>query len=78
MSHQASIRSGQITQACLNNGMGGPDAAETAAVLLPVLDAMLAQAWDEGLEAGEDRGAEQVLTGQAKRRPTNPYTTKGA
>lgn len=36
--HCRGILSGQITRACLDNGMSGPDACETAAVVLTVLD----------------------------------------
>lgn len=74
--HQRAIRSGQITQACLDGGMSEPDACETAAVLLPVLDAMLARAWDEG-RAAERRDWEftfDLSTPDEDRQPwTNPY-----
>lgn len=33
--------SGEITRACLDNGMSTPDACETAAVVLPVVEAFL-------------------------------------
>jgi len=50
-------------------------AAET---VLAEIKAQLAQAWDEGLEMGENRGADQVLSASRKRRPPNPYRASRA